>query len=202
MFADWFFDIPTIDTVSATLRSFMTIITAFTMVLGAVNLIRLHGGRINTGFRTGNYNIIDIALSGWLIVVLLAFIIIGAWDVRSTQYQWLYDYVQIPCRATMYACILWYLIPGCYRFLRARSVEATFITVAAFIGLMANTPIWNVYAPIMKTLNTWIQSNVTTSAYRGILIGAGFGTLGIGIRTILGIESGYLGRLRAEEATA
>ena len=200
MFIDWFFDIPTVTIVSSTMRSFMTVLSAFVMLLGAINLLRLYGGRIVSDVRRKDYSIVDIFLNGWLIAVLMAFVIVGAWDHTSVQYQWLYDYIQIPCRATMYACILWYLIPGCYRFLRARSAEAAFITLAAFIGLMANTPMWNVLTPWIRDINVWIQTNVTTSAYRGILIGAGFGMLGVGLRTILGFETGYLGRLPEEEA--
>jgi hypothetical protein len=60
--------------------------------------------------------------------------------------------------------------------------------------ILGNTPIFPAYFPGFFYTREWIFTAVVGGAYRGIRIGVGMGAVVLGIRTLLGLETGYLGR--------
>jgi hypothetical protein len=49
------------------------------------------------------------------------------------------------------------------------------------------------YLPILTTARTWIADILVKSSYRAITIGVGLGGIMTGVRTLLAMETGYLG---------
>jgi hypothetical protein len=196
MVTDWHFNIPQTKPMVSFLRNSTIILAAFIVGTGAVNLYRRFGRRLMTNIRRSEYSV-NTVLDMWLLFVLTIFIISGLYDAKGSTYLWLYDTLYFPPRLAHQA--IWFVAPACYRFLRARNIEAFIITLGGFIGLMASSPLWMTLTPWITPVDSWISKYLTSPVYRGFWIGIGLGSIGVSIRTILGIETAYLGRLVEEE---
>jgi hypothetical protein len=174
------------------IKNWGIILQAFALGLGAVNLFRVHGRRISER-RGGN----DWLFSGWLLLMMIVFIIFGLWrgqfDTDPT-YSWLYNAFYMPLGSTMYSSLAFYMAYGSYKVLRARNFEAGLLFITASLVILGNTPIFPAYYPGFFHIREWIMTAVVGGAYRGIRIGVGMGAVVLGIRTLLGLETGYLGR--------
>ena len=174
------------------IKNYGIVLQAFALGLGAVNLFRVHGRRI-TERRGGN----EWLFSGWLLLMMIVFIIFGLWrgqyDTDPT-YSWLYNAIYLPLGSTMYSSLAFYMAYGAYKVLRARNFEAALLFITAVLVIIGNTPIFPAYYPGFFHMREWIFTAVVGGAYRGIRIGVGMGAVVLGIRTLLGLETGYLGR--------
>lgn len=174
------------------IKNYGIVLQAFALGLGAVNLFRVHGRRISER-RGGN----DWLFSGWLLLMMIVFIIFGLWrgqfDTDPT-YSWLYNAIYLPLGSTMYSSLAFYMAYGAYKVLRARNFEAALLFITAVLVILGNTPIFPAYFPGFFHMREWIFTAVVGGAYRGIRIGVGMGAVVLGIRTLLGLETGYLGR--------
>jgi len=88
---------------------------------------------------------------------------------------------------------------GLYRALRFKNTESAIFVVVGVIVLAKNAPALTVYYPILGTWVSFISDVLTTSAQRGIMIGAALGAVSLGVRTMTGRETGFLGKLTEEE---
>jgi len=200
--SDYFVKIPPLDAkgvswtspVVTGLQNWGIILTAFTLGFGALNLFILHTRHISR--RTSR----QWPFSIWLLVVIVIYTVTGvAFGTTSPQYSWLYNSSYFALSATVYSSLGFYMTSGVYRSLRARNVEAVLLLVTGFIALARNAPALAVAAPILISADSWLSSIPTTSAMRGIMIGAALGAIALGIRTMIGRETGFLGRLTEAE---
>jgi len=58
---------------------------------------------------------------------------------------------------------------------------------------MGNMPMFVTYVPALLVIKSWIETVVVTAAYRAITIGVGLGGILMGVRTLLAMETGFLG---------
>jgi hypothetical protein len=77
--------------------------------------------------------------------------------------------------------------------LRVRSVETGVLLAVAFITILANIPLITTYVPIISSVRSWIADYLVKFSYRSITIGVGLGGILMGVRTLLAMETGYLG---------
>jgi hypothetical protein len=159
--------------------------------LGAVNLLRVHGSRISNRKRD------DWMFSGWLLLMLVVFVFFGLstgqYDQGAT-YSWLYNAIYLPLGSTMYSSLAFYMAYGAYKVLRARNFEASLLFITAVLVILGNTPLFPTIYPGFFHMREWIFGPIVSGAYRGVRIGIGMGAVVLGIRTLLGLETGYLGR--------
>lgn len=191
---DYFLKIPGTGPVVKDLQNWGIILAAFALGFGAVNLFYLHTRHISR--RTPG----QWPFSIWLLVVLIIFTVVGvAAGATSDQYSWLYNASYFALSATVYSSLGFYMTSGCYRALRARNAESTLLLIVGAIILMMNAPAFVVAVPIVGEMGSWISAVPTTSAQRGIMIGASLGAIALGVRTMTGRETGFLGRLTEAE---
>jgi hypothetical protein len=88
---------------------------------------------------------------------------------------------------------------GLYRALRIKNVVSGIFLVVGLVVLARNAPALTVYFPFLGVWGSFISDVLTTSAQRGIMIGGALGAISLGIRTMTGRETGFLGRLTEEE---
>jgi hypothetical protein len=88
---------------------------------------------------------------------------------------------------------------GIYRALRAKNIESGLLLIVGIIALARNAPAVASGLPIIVPWEAWISAVPTTSAQRGIMIGASLGAIALGIRTMIGRETGFLGKLTEAE---
>jgi hypothetical protein len=117
----------------------------------------------------------------------------------SDQYNWLYNASYFALSATVYSSLGFYMTSGLYRALRFKNIESGIFLVVGLVVLAKNAPAMAVYFPVLGTWVSFISDVLTTSAQRGIMIGGALGAISLGIRTMTGRETGFLGKLTEEE---
>ena len=176
------------------LTNWTNLIGAFTAGFGLVNILLLHSKHI-TRRTPGQWY-----FSVWLLIMMFLMVIIGIGgepaigiNVTGFWYDWMQVYVFGACSGAMYASIAFYITSATIRSFRARTLQATALLVIGFLTLMSRTPALQVYPWIVDTAD-WINSFLVKSSFRGITIGAALGAILLGIRTLMGMETGYFGR--------
>lgn len=178
----------------STLQNWGIILTAFALGFGAVNLFFYHSKHISR--RTKGQWMYSL----WLLIVVVLFTGVGViFGPNSDNYNWIYNASYFALSATVYSSLGFYMTSGVYRALRIKNTESGIFLVVGLIVLAKNAPALSVYFPSLVTAVSFISGVLTTSAQRGIMIGGSLGAISLGIRTMIGRETGFLGRLTDEE---
>jgi len=188
---EYYTGIEAITSTFTVIKNWGIVLQGFALGLGAVNLIRVHGSRISSRTRD------DWMFSGWLLFMMVTFIFFGLstgqYD-QGTTYNWLYNALYLPLGSTMYSSLAFYMAYGAYKVLRARNLDSALLFITAVLVILGNTPLFPTIYPGFFYMREWIFGPIVSGAYRGIRIGIGMGAVVIGIKTLLGMETGYLGR--------
>lgn len=174
------------------IKNWGIVLQGFALGLGAVNLLRVHGKRISER-REGT----DWYFSAWLLLMLAVHIILGLVTGQYEQgeaYSWLYNAIYLPLGSTMYSSLAFYMAYGAYKVLRARNFDAALLFITAVLVIIGNTPMFPAIYPGFFHMREWIFGPIVSGAYRGVRIGIGIGAVVLGIKTLIGMETGYLGR--------
>jgi len=186
---EYFFVTPReVSTLARDMGNWGVVVTAFAMTLGTIILTRTHGTHVWKRTKGQWY------YSAILLVIMYTFLIVGV-SIGSTHssYQWLYNSTYAPLNATLYCSILPFIATACLRAFRARSREGAAVLIAGGLVMVGNMTMVEMVAPFFPDIREWIMTVPNMAAYRGITIGAGLGTLLLGLRTLLGYERGYMG---------
>ncbi len=190
--ANWFIDIGPLNDLSNTITNFNAVMVAFMMGFAGVNILMIHTRRIQKNMSSGNT--IDVFYSVLLLGSLIIWTAVGIFMGRTSDtYQWMYTNFNLPLSSTAYAATLFYLASATYRVIRARSTETTILVVVSIVVIMGNMPMFVTYIPALMTVKNWLAEVVVTAAYRAITIGVGLGGILMGVRTLLAMETGFLG---------
>ena len=131
-----------------------------------------------------------------LLVALVAMAGVGIW--RGIQsggiFDWAYLNMYVPMQATMFSLLAFFIASAAYRAFRARSVEATLLLVVAAVVMLGRVPVGEKLWAGLPAFTEWIMEVPNMAAKRGIMIGAALGAISTGLKMILGIERGYLGK--------
>ena len=188
---DYYTTLKSVEATFTVIKNWGVVLYAFALGLGAVNLFRVHGRRISERRRA------DWPFSAWLLLMIVIFVVVGLGTGQfetSPQYQWIYNAIYMPIDSTMYASLCFYMSYGAYKILRARNFDAFLLFITAIFVILGNTPLFPATFPVFFHIREWIFGPIVGGAYRGIRIGIGIGAVVLGIRTLVGLETGYLGR--------
>jgi len=188
---DYYLVFPEVKQTFTVIKNWNIVVSAFALGLGAVNLFRVHTRRIVE--RKG----LDRFFSAWLLFMLIVFVVVGLSTgkfTESPQYKAIYNAIYLPLGATMYSSLCFYMAIGAYKVLRVRGLDSFLLFIAAIFVLLGNTPLFPAYLPGLFYTREWIFKTIVSGSYRGIRIGVGVGAVVLGIRTLIGLETGYLGR--------
>ena len=189
---------PVIASARSILVELAVIIAAFAAILGAFNVLHVHGTRI---FRQR---------PGWfysfvLLVSMGVVLVIGAWEgvtaivraqdvarqgVSGGAMLWLYQYILIPVQASLAALLPFLLAFAAYRTLRMRSASGTvggaLFLITAIIVLLGQVPLFNL--TLLRDLREWIIRVPAMAGMRGILLGVGLGITATALRVLMGAD--------------
>ena len=192
---------------SAAFREEMTtwfrIMGGFGLFIGAYSLLHLHVTRIRRQQAGWGYS---------AFVFLGAALTIGAGvfeEVRAavadvpegafSLFDWLYNYVQVPCQATIFSILAFFMASAAFRAFRARNVEAALLLAAALVVMFGRVPISE---EVGRCLGSWdlfpkaadvLMEYPNMAAKRGIMLGISLGAISQSLRVLFGIERSYLG---------
>ena len=181
------------------------IMGGFAMFIGAYSLLHMHVTRIRRKQPGWAY-------SGFVFLGASAMIVSGVVEeiLESSRplpdpgafslFDWLYINVQVPCGATIFSILAFFMASAAFRTFRARNVGAAVLLVAAIAVMFGRVPIseWtggklfgrpSVFADIAD----WLMAKPNMAAKRGILMGVSLGAISQSLRILFGIERSYLG---------
>jgi hypothetical protein len=181
-----FFQLPLLDALGNAFREWTIFLTTFALLLGLVNLMRVHIHRIIRRDESG---------AGYsLIVLLTATIVFGlgmAFGLPSKEMSWVFDNLYTPLQGAFFGLVAFFLATAAYRSLRARSIESTLMLVTALIVFAGQTPLFTSLFTRLADLKNWILSVPSEAGMRGILLGVALGTIATGLRLIVGMDRPY-----------
>ncbi|UCD43946.1 MAG: hypothetical protein JSV27_07275 [Candidatus Bathyarchaeota archaeon] len=188
---EYFADISAITGVKSEITRWGTIVSGFMLIFGVVLLIRHHFMQLavrNVGQR-------EKILSVVFFVSFLAFLLIGFSTPErtgGTNYQWIYQNMYRPAGTAITALCFWWCIYGGYKTFTIRSWESASIGAGAVIYMLRLLPIGPVFVPPLAPLADWLLATINVGATRGGTLAVGAGSLVLGMRTLLGKETGAL----------
>jgi len=189
------------------------IVAAFALVLGLQSLIQVHSLKIQRKVAGWGYSV--MVFLGMILTVFFGLIheaetifnavlgtsidvssTFGTWsgdDLKGSSYNWIYMYIFVPCSASMFSILAFFIASAAYRTFRARTHEAAILLLAALIVMLGRVPLGSLIYEAIPSWADWIMSTPNMAAKRGILLGVSLGAVATALRIILGIEKSYLG---------
>ncbi len=184
-----------------TFSDWYSIISAFAIWLGALNLMKISIEKISKKDKDWFFAVSTIA--SFLVIIVVGFFFSGGRQFLDlgTRFDWLYRNVYSPLSATMFALLAFFVASASYRAFRARSAQATVLLLAAFIVMVGRTPFGDKLSEFLFLPEGWGIANLTNvimnylnvAGQRAIMIGISLGIVSTSLRIILGIERSYLG---------
>jgi hypothetical protein len=171
------------------------VVFGVTLILGVLSLFLYHWRKIEKRQAGWGYSLITVA--GLLFMIAVA--VLGGQERGA--YKWMFDYVQAPMQATMFALLAFYVASASYRAFRARGFHAALLLAAGVIVMLGRVPLGEMIGfhagekyYSLGTLSELVLNYPNVAAKRGVLIGVNLGIVATAIKIILGIERTYLGR--------
>jgi hypothetical protein len=183
------------------LLQWATIIAGFTLLLGVVSIVRVNWRSVKK-LEKGWHNNLVLLLS--VFAMIIGSVLPERWSPlfgrgEGSIYEYLFNNLDAPMMATMFAMLAFYIASAAYRAFRARNAEATLLLLTAAIVMLWRVPMGEaVFAAIHPALpdyiNEFIMAGVNVAVQRGIIIGAALGAASMSLRIMLGIERTYMGK--------
>jgi hypothetical protein len=175
------------DTTSVLLQ-LVTITIALTIVLGVLNLLGVHIGRI---FRRREASTASPLAALYSLVLLLSFALVVVSYARDRETSMiLLEKVQFPVEAALAGLLLFALVAGAFRMMRERVTwSATLFIVTLLLVLLSALPATN--GETVQDVYEWLLDIPVTAGARGLLMGIALATLVTGVRVLIGIDRSY-----------
>lgn len=204
----YFIPHPPFDTLREDFNIFFDIIASVAFILGAGNLIKMHGNRISKRETNWGYSVVTVV--GFLLVLAVGLTKLGnpngfrgsSVTAEGSWFQYAYEYIFRPCSATMFGLLAFYVASASFRAFRAKNLEATILLLVAFIILLGRTFVG-------ALLTSWIPDSLgflripylaekimtvlNFAGNRAIMIGIALGIVSTSLKVIVGIDRSYLG---------
>jgi hypothetical protein len=187
LIVEYFFNISGIKNIAGVITSWAVIIATIALGVGAVNLFLVHGRKTIQRSEQWYFSI-------WLLFVMCVTIVLGiAVSTSGLQYRWIYDNVYLTSYNAVWCLLTFSSISAAYRSFRARNIESAILFAVTILVFMKEAPIGGVIWSGFPVIGGWILDVPTMAAFRGIWIGIAIGAIILALRTILGLERGWLG---------
>jgi hypothetical protein len=188
------------------------IILAFTLGLGAYNLVYFHSRTIRRARPDWPFSVLFFAS-------FFGMLVIGFWHdwpkyhPGKTVPGWvtgawhsLFDGLLVSLDSTMFSLLAFYIVSAAYRAFRIRSGEALLLMIAAVIVMLTPLPLgmvitnwipadsfWGIFR--IERMGEWLLMTINSAALRAIGFGLGIGGLAMSLRVWLSLERGtYFGQ--------
>jgi hypothetical protein len=173
------------------------IVTAFALLLGVLNVLRVHGRRIQEGEGV----LYSLLLIASFLVVFVPGILSSSGVPEHVSnlvgptgaiVDFAFRYVQRPLQATIFSLMGFFVITAAWRAFRVRSASSLIMFLAALLVLLGSIQLgagsgWRV----LSEIRNWVLDVPTLAGTRGILLGIVLGTIVAGMRLLIGIDRPY-----------
>ncbi len=186
------------------MNTWTIVIGGFAMFLGIYSLMHMHVTRVRRKMPGWGYSIFVFIGAIVMVAVGLFSDSIGTLAAGTPNevslYDWGYDYVFVPCSATVFSILAFFMASAAFRTFRARNFAAGLLLAAAIIVMFGRVP-------VSESVSLWAFGNSQAipdvqkaimdypnlAAKRGIMLGIALGAISQSMRILLGIERSYLG---------
>jgi lysylphosphatidylglycerol synthetase-like protein (DUF2156 family) len=190
MILAFFFDAEPLAVAEKEIQNYGVIVAAFALGIASVNLVQVHARKISR-----ETNVMERIYSALLIVGLVGMAFVGITQGQSSDtFQFWFNSVMSPSGATVFAMGAFYIASAAFRSFRIKNVDSTLLLISAAIVMLGGVPIGEAISSRIPEMSDWIFDIPNMAATRGMMIGAGIGAIGSGVRVLLGIERSYIGR--------
>lgn len=173
--------------VSSILETWFLISFNFAILVGVLNLTRVHYNNVRRRRDTWIQSVLLLAFMWFYVALVVIQTNDGPWV------RWLYDAIITPGDSTMFAMVAFFITSAAYRAFRIRTAEATVLMIAAVILLLGQAPIGDVMVSGWADFGRWFMDIPNAAMARGVFIGATIGGFAVAMRILLGLERGHLG---------
>lgn len=168
-------------------NTWFLIITAFALILGLGNLLKIHTKRLQRKPSGWWYSI--VLITGFVVMFIAGM----GWGIeRGSPFDYLFWNVHLPMSSMMFALLAFFVASASYRAFRARTPEATLLLVSAILVMIGRVPLGNYIWEKLPLVGDWIMGYPNMAGQRAIMIGIALGVVSTSLRIILGIERAYL----------
>ena len=186
IFFEYFLQIPGGPGITSLLSNWVTCIVNFSLLLGALNIIRING-RIIVEQKEGEW-IHGVIIIGSLLIMFIAGI------AYKPLFTWLYDNIYYGLNVAIMCYVGFYFYSAMYRTFKIRSVEAAVTLFAVISMLFANAPVSGAIWGPLPQIGLWVADVPGMGAWRGFIMSAALGMFAMVIRAALGLERAYIGQ--------
>lgn len=184
----YFVSLPMLVGVRVAFLRWAAVLTGLALLIGVVNLLRVHWRKIVERQSGAFYSII----------LLLAFFVtvgvVGFFGPASAAAAWLFRYVQLPLEASLLAILAVALAFAVARLPYRRLNLFSFIFVATVLfTLVSAISIPGLELPLLQQARQWLIQVVSLAGARGILLGVALGMVATGLRVLISADRPYGG---------
>lgn len=180
-------DLFSVQSITNLLLQITVIAIAVTILLGVVNLLQVHLGRIRRRRGGWLYSIV-LVLSTLTVIVLTILERAGILSNDPPLTTLLLENIQVSIESALAGLLLFALVYGAYRVLHRRFdgwrllfvVTLVFFLVSALPGL-----------GFLAAFRDWLAQVPVSAGARGILLGIGLATVVVGVRVLAGQDRSY-----------
>jgi hypothetical protein len=185
--AKYFIDNQALASWGTTVVSWRTLVAAFALGVGTVNLIQTHLGRIAKKQKGWDSSLL-------LVVSLVGFTYLGiAKGTADPVYKWGFDYLYQPIYSAISSLLAFMITSASYRAFKVKDWQAAVLMVTAVVVMLGQVGVGSLIYKGIPAWSNWIMNVLNTAGMRGITIGGALGAVALSLRVLLGLERGYLG---------
>ena len=185
--ADFFINSDSVNALGLYLIRTASIVAAFALVLGMVNVLTVHLSKISGRDKGWGYSGI---LLGAMFFTLGTGVITGG--PGSNWMQQLFETVLFPLEATLFSLLAFFSVVAAYRAFRVKSLETGLFVVFGIIVLLGQVPVGARLWDQLPVIKDWVLEVPALAGARGILLGVALGAAATGLRVLLGIDRPYV----------
>jgi hypothetical protein len=186
----YFFDLPLFIGLREAFLQWAVILGAVLLIVGIVNLARVHWKKFSSNQPGGWYSVILLVSLGLTLLVAL----VGYWIGDGNILTWLFNYVQVPIERSLMAILAVILAYAAARMLKRRlNFFSIVFILTVLLVLIGSVSLPGIEIALLGNFRNWVVQVTATAGARGILLGVALGTIATGLRVIMGADRPYGG---------
>ena len=176
-----------LDSLISILGNWAVVFSAIAMGLGLLNLA-LHSVR-KIQKRTKEWY-----FDAWLLFIMFLIVILGGiGGTKDERYLWIFNNIYQQLSPTFFGFAYLYMCSVAVLTFRVATLDAALLMIGGILVMIGNIPFVQVYTGAFVSTKDWIFAIPARGVFTAFRISMALGYVLIGIRTLLGIERGYLG---------
>ncbi len=185
--ADFFLNSDPVNALSLYLIRTASVVAAFVLILGMVNVIHVHAGKVFNQEKGWGYSLVLLAA---LVFTIGIGLLTGG--PASLQMQQIFNTIVFPLEATLFSLLAFFIFTAAFRAFRVKNFETGLFVVFAILVLLGQVPVGARLWDQLPVIRDWVLDVPALAGARGILLGVVLGTTATGLRVLLGIDRPYV----------